>query len=80
MSMAAFPTEFIAKAEKTTGIIPPMNNMANTGALKMLMPSIPVNVTYAANKAKEVKAAEAMANPFPVAAVVFPTESKISVR
>ena len=54
--------------------------MAKTGALKILIPSIPVNVTYAANKANEVKAAEAIANPFPVAAVVFPTESNISVR
>jgi hypothetical protein len=34
-----------------------------------LIPSIPVNVTYAANKASDVNAAEAIANPFPVAAV-----------
>ena len=34
-----------AKAEKTTGIIPPMNSIANTGALNMLIPSIPVKVT-----------------------------------
>ncbi|CAI8236646.1 MAG: Uncharacterised protein [Flavobacteriaceae bacterium] len=54
--------------------------MANTGALKILIPLISVKVTYAANNAKDVKAAEAIANPFPVAAVVFPTESKISVR
>ena len=47
--------------------------------MKILIPSIPVNVTYAANKAKDVKAADAIANPLPVAAVVFPTESKISV-
>jgi hypothetical protein len=65
----------MAKAEKTTGIIPPTNNIAKTGALKILIPSIP-NVTYAANKASDVNAAEAIANPFPVAAVVFPTESK----
>ena len=32
------------------------------------------------NKAKEVNAAEAIANPFPVAAVVLPTASKLSVR
>ena len=38
MSIAAFPTEFIAKAEKTTGIIPPTNNIAKTGALKILIP------------------------------------------
>ncbi len=34
----------------------------------------------AANKAREVKAAEAMAKPLPVAAVVLPTASRISVR
>jgi hypothetical protein len=67
----------MANAEKTTGIIPPTNNIASTGALKILIPSIPVKVTYAANKANEVNA-EAIAKPFPVAAV-FPTESKISV-
>ena len=40
------------------------------------MPAIPTN---AANKANAVKAAEAIAKPFPDAAVVFPTASKISV-
>ena len=45
ISMAAFPTAFIAKAENTTGTIAPINSIANTGALKMLIPSIPVNVT-----------------------------------
>ena len=79
ISIAAFPTAFIARAENTTGTIPPTKSIANTGALKILIPSIPVNVTYAANKARDVKAAEAIAKPFPVAAVVFPTESKISV-
>ncbi len=34
----------------------------------------------AANKAKAVKAAEAIANPFPMAAVVLPTASSLSVR
>ena len=35
--------------------------------------------TKAANNANEVNAAEAMAKPLPLAAVVFPTASKISV-
>ena len=77
--MAALPTAFMANAENTTGTIPPINNIERTGALKIFMPSIPVKVTYAANKANDVKAAEAIANPLPVAAVVFPTESRISV-
>ena len=47
--------------------------------MKILIPSIPVNVTYAAKRARAVSAAEAIANPLPVAAVVLPTESNISV-
>ena len=69
----------MASAENTTGIMPPMNNAASTGALKILIPSIPVNVTYAAKSASAVNAADAIANPLPTAAVVFPTESRISV-
>jgi hypothetical protein len=61
--MAAFPTDSIAKAEKTTGIIAPTNNIDKTSALKILIPSIPVKVTYAANKAKAVRAADAIAKP-----------------
>ncbi len=41
------------------------------------MPAMP---TKAANSASEVSAAEAMAKPLPVAAVVFPTASRLSVR
>jgi hypothetical protein len=66
----------MAKAEKTTGIIPPTNNIANW-RFKNIDSINSVNVTYAANKASD-NAAEAIAKPFPVAAV-FPTESKISV-
>ena len=36
--------------------------------------------TYAASKASAVNAAEPIANPLPVAAVVLPSESSISVR
>ena len=43
------------------------------------MPSIFAIPTNAANNAKAVSAAEAIANPFPEAAVVLPTASKISV-
>ena len=45
MSMAALPTLFMASAEKTTGIMPPMKRAASTLASKMLMPLIPVRVT-----------------------------------
>jgi hypothetical protein len=43
------------------------------------MPSIPTTPTKAANKARAVKAAEAIAKPLPVAAVVLPTASRVSV-
>ena len=43
------------------------------------MPSIPAIPTKAANKANAVRAADAIAKPLPVAAVVLPTASKISV-
>ena len=79
IAIAAFPTELIAKAENTTGIIPPINKAARTFALKILIPSISVKVTYAAKRARAVSAAEAIANPFPTAAVVLPTASNISV-
>ena len=45
ISIAALPTDFIASAEKTTGIIPPTKRAARTSALKILIPSIPVKVT-----------------------------------
>ena len=37
-------------------------------------------MTYDARSARAVKAAEPMAKPLPVAAVVFPSESSMSVR
>lgn len=44
------------------------------------MLSIPATPTNAANSANAVNAADAMANPLPEAAVVFPTASRTSVR
>ena len=44
-----------------------------------MIPVIPATPTKAANNANAVKAADAMANPFPAAAVVFPTASSTSV-
>ena len=40
----------------------------------------PVIVAYAASKASDVSTADPIAKPFPVAAVVFPKESRASVR
>ena len=53
--------------------------LKDDGIMNILIPSIPVNVTNAAKSAKAVKAAEPIANPLPIAAVVFPTASSLSV-
>ena len=42
------------------------------------MPTLSSSI-YEANNAKAVRAADPIANPFPVAAVVFPNESRASV-
>ena len=43
------------------------------------MPSIPLTFLKEAKRAKVVKAADPIANPFPIAAVVLPTASNLSV-
>ena len=80
MSMAALPTAAMASEEKINGIMAPINNALSTGALYKSIESMPATPTKAANKARAVKAAEAMAKPFPAAAVVLPTASRLSVR
>ena len=57
-----------------------MNNPARTLGFRMSTSSIPACTVNAANKTKAVNAAEPIANPFPIAAVVFPTASNLSVR
>src|SRR6476661_4231207 len=80
MDMAARPTAAMASEEKMKGIMAPMNTPASTGALLMSMDVILAVPMKAANSASEVRAAEAMAKPLPVAAVVLPTASRMSVR
>ncbi len=79
ISFAAFPTASIVRAENKNGNIPPINIPATTWGL---VTSIDVNFTawvYDANNAKAVNAADPIANPLPIAAVVFPTASNLSV-
>ena len=79
ISFAAFPTASIVKAENKNGNIPPINIPATTWGF---VTSIEVNFTawvYDANNANAVKAAEPIANPLPIAAVVLPTASSLSV-
>ena len=80
IDIAARPTAFIDKAENTNGNIPPTNKPAIIWGF-----DTSIEVTFAvfikaANKANAVSAAEAIANPLPMAAVVFPTASSLSVR
>jgi hypothetical protein len=84
MPNAAFPTDFIVKAEKAYGSIAPNSRHANIkGSLKdtsELEPSKPVVCRYAPYSAKATRVALPIAKPLPIAAVVFPAESKASVR
>ena len=93
--MAERPTAFIVIAEKMNGSIPPMNipistlglvnSSDNSRGSKLVWP--PAASTAAAasawkveNRASAVNAAEPIAKPFPMAAVVLPTASSASVR
>jgi hypothetical protein len=80
IAIAARPTAAMASDEKMKGIIAPTNRPPSTRALEMSMTSIPEIPMNAAKSASEVSAAEAMAKPLPVAAVVLPTASRMSVR
>ena len=79
ISFAASPTASMANAEKRKGIIAPtINPVSVSGSSRSML----VNLTacaYEANKARAVSAADAMANPLAIAAVVFPTASSLSV-
>ena len=79
IAMAARPTAFIDKAENTNGNIPPTNNPAIISGLETSIEVIFAVFMKAANKANAVNAAEAIAKPLPIAAVVLPTASNLSV-
>ena len=87
MSKAALPTDFIVIAEKRNGNIAPTNNPVNTSGSSRFILSImfasgssrSALVRKAEKRARDVKIAEPMAKPFPIAAVVFPAESSTSV-
>ena len=69
----------MAIAENTNGSMAPMNNPAITSALEISMLFNWAAIMNAPKRARAVRAAEAMAKPFPMAAVVLPTESSLSV-
>ena len=78
---AALPTEDIVKAENINGSIPPMKRPTTTLASKILIPFfvIPAVSAKETKSYKAVRAAEPIANPLPIAAVVFRTASNLSV-
>ena len=76
---AALPTEFIVNAENRNGSIAPINRPITTTGLSRSTASSFVTSAYDAKRARAVRAAEPIANPLPIAAVVLPTESSLSV-
>ena len=77
--MAARPTALIAIEENKNGNIPPTNKPAITIGFEMSILLIPLFTMNAANNANAVRAADPIAKPLPMAAVVFPTASSLSV-
>ena len=60
--------------------MPPTRSPAITLGLETSIAVTLATCIKAEKSARAVRAAEAMANPFPMAAVVFPTASNLSVR
>lgn len=85
MPKAAFPTDFIVKAENAYGIIDPKSKQEKTkGSSKesYYLVSLPYEYILCKNppyNAKPTKVALPIANPLPTAAVVLPAASKTSV-
>ena len=95
ISFADRPTAFMVIAEKMNGSMPPMNMPISTlGFVSSRLkcrgsnaPAPPARATLSAavawnveNRARAVRAADPMAKPLPIAAVVLPTASRASVR
>lgn len=80
---AAFPTDLIVKAEKIYGNIAPNNSPAYISGcaneIWLILSSSPELCKKPPNRDKETNAADPIANPFPIAAVVFPAASSPSV-
>ena len=66
-------------AENKNGSIAPMKSPIITIGSKRLTALTPATVEYETKSARAVRAAEPIANPLPMAAVVLPTASRVSV-
>ena len=78
---AARPTAVIVSAATKNGRHPPRKRPITTSGSRMLIPLScrPTLDEYAENRARAVRAADPIANPLPIAAVVFPIASSESV-
>jgi len=79
MKKAARPTEVMVRAAASMGTQPPTNTPTTTTGSVRLMLVRPAACTKATNRASAVNAAEPMAKPLPMAAVVLPRASSESV-
>jgi len=84
--LAALPTAYMHMAEKAYGSIAPTNTpektngeMISTFVIGCLFYGLDDLVKKAPYKARETRAADPIANPFPMAAVQFPAASRASV-
>lgn len=73
------PTDFIVKAENQNGIIAPITKQDISIGSSILTSFNFVLVTKAPKSASDTRQADPIANPLPIAAVVFPAASSASV-
>ena len=66
-------------AEKRKGSIPPMKRPTITFVSRISIAERPTACEYETKSARAVSAAEPIAKPLPIAAVVLPTASSLSV-
>ena len=76
---AAFPTADIVKAENKKGKTPPKRTPTRTLIFVISTLATPACSLNEVKRIMAVKAADPIAKPLPIAAVVFPTASRLSV-
>ena len=69
----------MVRAEKAYGSIAPIKSPENSSGWRMLTWVTPTLVVKAPKRARATRQADPIANPFPIAAVVFPAASSLSV-
>jgi len=79
ISSAASPTADIVIAENQYGSIAPIISPENSRGLRTFTDVCPVDVTKAPKRASATRVADPIAKPLPIAAVVLPAASNLSV-